>query len=167
MQGDKRSFTYSAMSLSTSAFKWLKMGYLSITLGHSRLFSHIGFNQSKSIFLPSNVVSTSHRKNCFCSAPTKQCDVPKIIHVGRIPRETRRVVPIKNYRTFRAEMFHPPRIPQRQRNGNGTGFQWVPVENPLNADVAPVADPFFQPLLAVVGPTGVVENSTGSLICLI
>ena len=31
------------------------------------------------------------------------------------------------------------------------GFQWVPVENSLNADVAPVADPFFQPLLAVVG----------------
>ena len=48
-------------------------------------------------------------------------------------------------------MFHPPKMPQRQRNGNGTGFQWVPVENPLNADVAPVADPFFQPLLAVVG----------------
>ena len=49
-----------------------------------------------------------------------------------------------------AEMFHPPKMPQRQRNGNGTGFQRVPVENPLNADVAPVADPFFQPLLAVV-----------------
>ena len=47
-------------------------------------------------------------------------------------------------------MFHPPKIPQRQRNGNGTGFQRVPVENPLNADVAPVVDPFFQPLLAVV-----------------
>ena len=48
------------------------------------------------------------------------------------------------------EMFHPPKMPQRQRNGNGTGFQRVPVENPLNADVAPIADPFFQPLLAVV-----------------
>ena len=48
------------------------------------------------------------------------------------------------------KMFHPPKMPQRQRNGNGTGFQRVPVENPLNADVAPVADPFFQPLLAVV-----------------
>ena len=42
-----------------------------------------------------------------------------------------------------AEMFHPPKMPQRQRNGNGTGFQRVPVDNPLNADVAPVADPFF------------------------
>ena len=42
-----------------------------------------------------------------------------------------------------AVMFHPPKIPQRQRNSNGTGFQWVLVENPLNADVAPIADPFF------------------------
>ena len=30
-------------------------------------------------------------------------------------------------------------------------MQRVPVEKPLNADVAPVADPFFQPLLADVG----------------
>ena len=50
----------------------------------------------------------------------------------------------------RAETFHPPKIPQWQRNGNGTGFQRVPIENPLNADVAPIADPFFQLLLAVV-----------------
>ena len=64
-------------------------------------------------------------------------------------------------------MFHPPKIPQRQRNSNRTGFQRVPVENPLNADVATVADPFFQPLFAVVGSTAVVENATGSLICLI
>ena len=64
-------------------------------------------------------------------------------------------------------MFHPPKIPQRQQNGNRTGFQQVPVENPLNADVAPVANPFFQPLLAVVGSTAVVGNATGSLICLI
>ena len=48
------------------------------------------------------------------------------------------------------EMFHPPKMPQRQRNSNRTGFQRVPVENPLNADVAPVAHPFFQPLLTVV-----------------
>ena len=48
-------------------------------------------------------------------------------------------------------MFHPPKILQRQQNGNRTGLQWVPVENPLNADVAPIADLFFQPLLAVVG----------------
>ena len=41
-------------------------------------------------------------------------------------------------------------IPPKSPNGNGTGFQRVPVENPLNTDVAPVADPFFQPLLAVV-----------------
>ena len=69
--------------------------------------------------------------------------------------------------TLQAEMFHSPQIPQRQWNGNGTGFQRVPVENPLNADVAPVVDPFFQPLLAVVGSMAVVENATGSLICLI
>ena len=50
-----------------------------------------------------------------------------------------------------AEMFHPPKIPQQQRNGNGTGFQRVPIEKSLNADVAPVANPFFQPLLDVVG----------------
>ena len=50
-----------------------------------------------------------------------------------------------------AVMFHPPKMPQQQRNGNRTGFQRVPIENPLNADVAPVSDPFFQPLLAVVG----------------
>ena len=42
-----------------------------------------------------------------------------------------------------AMMFYPPKIPQRQWNGNGMGFQRVPIENPLNADVAPVADPFF------------------------
>ena len=57
-------------------------------------------------------------------------------------------------------------MPQRQRNGNGTGFQRVPIENPLNADVAPVADPFFQPLLAVVfavvGSTAVAVNATGA-----
>ena len=51
---------------------------------------------------------------------------------------------------FLSEMFHPPKMPQRQRNGNGMGFQRVPIENLLNADVAPVADLFFQPLLAVV-----------------
>ena len=64
-------------------------------------------------------------------------------------------------------MFHPPKIPQRQRNGNRIGFQRVPVENPLNADVVPIANPVFQPLLAVVGPKAVVGNATGSLICLI
>ena len=58
-------------------------------------------------------------------------------------------------------MFHPPKIPQPQWSGNGTGLQWVPVANPLNVEVAPVADPFFPPLLAVVG------NATGSLIFLI
>ena len=67
-------------------------------------------------------------------------------------------------------MFHPPKMPQWQQNGNGMGFQWVPIENPLNADVAPVAEPFFQPLLplfTIVSSTAVVENATGSLICLI
>ena len=59
-------------------------------------------------------------------------------------------------------MSHPPKMPQRQRKGNGTGFHRGPVENPLNADVAPVADPFFQPLFAVVGSTAVVENATGA-----
>ena len=54
-------------------------------------------------------------------------------------------------------MFHPPKIPQRQWNGNGTGLQRGPIANPLNVDVAPIVDPFFQPLLAVVG------SATGSL----
>ena len=58
-------------------------------------------------------------------------------------------------------------ILQKSPNSNGTGFQRVPTENPLNANVAPVADPVFQPLLAVVGSTTIVENATGSLICLI
>ena len=66
-----------------------------------------------------------------------------------------------------AKMFHPPKILQQQRNGNGMGFQGVPVANPLNADVAPVADPFFQPLLAVVGSTAVAGNAIALLICLI
>ena len=68
------------------------------------------------------------------------------------------------------EMFHPPKIPQQQRNSNRTGFQWVPIANPLNADVPPVVDPLFShclPLLAVVVPTTVVGNATGSLILLI
>ena len=64
-------------------------------------------------------------------------------------------------------MFHPPKIPQQQQNGNGTGLQWVPIANPLNADVAPVADQNFQPLLAVVGSTAVAGNATRSLIGLI
>ena len=39
----------------------------------------------------------------FCSAPAKKCGAPKIIIlIGRIPRETRKVVPIKNYKTSRA-----------------------------------------------------------------
>ena len=37
-----------------------------------------------------------------CSAPAMQRDAPKIILLGRIPREIQRVVPIKNYKTFRA-----------------------------------------------------------------
>ena len=61
----------------------------------------------------------------------------------------------------RAEMIHPPKIPQQQRNGNRTGIQRVPIAKPLKADVAPIADPFFPPLLAFVG------NAMGLLICLI
>ena len=49
------------------------------------------------------------------------------------------------------------RVPQQERNSNGTGLQWVPVANPVKADVAPVVDPFFEPLLAVVDPTAVDE----------
>ena len=49
------------------------------------------------------------------------------------------------------EMFHPPKIPEPQQYSNRTGLQLVPVANLLNADVVLVADPFFQPLLAVVG----------------
>ena len=56
-------------------------------------------------------------------------------------------------------------ILQKSPNGNGMGFQQVPIEDPLNADVAPIADPFFQPLLAVVGSTAYFENATGLLIC--
>ena len=52
-------------------------------------------------------------------------------------------------------------ILQKSPNGNGTATERVFNGYPLNADVALVADPFFQPLLAVV------ENATGSLICLI
>ena len=38
-------------------------------------------------------------------------------------------VPLRGFfDDYGAEMFHPPKIPQRQRNGNGTGFQRVPVE---------------------------------------
>ena len=39
---------------------------------------------------------------------------------------------------------------QDHPNGNGTATEWVFNGYPLNADVAPVADPFFQPLLAIV-----------------
>ena len=55
-------------------------------------------------------------------------------------------------------MFHPPKIPQRQWNGNGMGLQRVRVANPLNVNVAPIADPFFSrcsPLLAIVGSMAV------------
>lgn len=45
------------------------------------------------------------------------------------------------------EMLHPPEIAQRQWNGNGKGLQRVPIGNPSKADVAPVAESFFQPLL--------------------
>ena len=69
------------------------------------------------------------------------------VHVIMLPLCDQGIEPTKS----QSEMFHPPKIPQRQRNGNGTRFQWVPVENSLNADVEPIADPFFQPLLAVVG----------------
>ena len=51
-------------------------------------------------------------------------------------------------------MFHPPRIPQWQWNGNGAGFQRVPVENPLNADVAPIANPFFSAVASRCWPNG-------------
>ena len=41
------------------------------------------------------------------------------------------------------EIFHPPKFSQQQRNGNKTAFQWVPIANPLNVDVAPSVDPVF------------------------
>ena len=44
---------------------------------------------------------------------------------------------------FVAEMCHPPKIPQRQRNSNRTGFQWVPVENPSNLTWHPLLTRFF------------------------
>ena len=58
-------------------------------------------------------------------------------------------------------------ILQKSPNGNGTILERVFNGYPLNANMAPVADPFFQPLLAVVDSTAIVENATGSLICLI
>ena len=58
-------------------------------------------------------------------------------------------------------MFHPPKIPQQQWNNNKTGLPRVPIANPLKANVAPIADPFFQPLLAVVDPAATVQPATG------
>ena len=45
---------------------------------------------------------TTNKSQTSCSAPAKQCDAPKIILLGKIPRETRRVVPIRKLQTFRA-----------------------------------------------------------------
>ena len=50
-------------------------------------------------------------------------------------------------------MFHPPKIPQRQWNGNRTGLQWVPIANPLNANMGPVVDP-FPPVVGRCWPNG-------------
>lgn len=55
-------------------------------------------------------------------------------------------------------MFHPPKVPQWQWNGNGTSLQQVPVANQLKSDVASAAKPFFQPLLAIVVTTTVFIN---------
>ena len=68
MQSAKLNITCSAMFCCSSAFNLLKLGYLSVTLGHSSLCSHTGFNQSKPIFLPSNTAATAHKKNCSTSS---------------------------------------------------------------------------------------------------
>ena len=64
---EKWSLTCSPMLLSTSAFKYLKVGYFSVTLGHSMWCSHKGFNQSKPIFLPFNAMAIGHRESCSMS----------------------------------------------------------------------------------------------------
>ena len=88
-----------------------------------------------------------------CTAPMSYCMLGPAMHqkVCHLALAEARMHFLHCIMLAKSEMFHPPNIPQRQRNSNETGFQWVPVENLLNADVAPVADPFFQPLLAVVG----------------
>ena len=61
-------------------------------------------------------------------------------------------------------MFHPPKLPQQQQNGNETGLQWVPIAKPSKTDLTPIALPFFSccwPLLAVVDPMAIVEATTG------
>ena len=68
MQSAKLNITCSAMFCCSSAFNLLKLGYLYVTLGHSSLCSHTGFNQSKPIFLPSNTATTAHKKNCSMSS---------------------------------------------------------------------------------------------------
>lgn len=40
------------------------------------------------------------------------------------------------------------------------GLQWVPIANPLKVDVAPIADSFFQPLLAIVDQIAIVDAAT-------
>ena len=52
----------------SSAFNFLKVGYVSVTLSHSSSCSHTGFNQSKPIFIPSNTTATAHKKNCCTSS---------------------------------------------------------------------------------------------------
>ena len=53
-----------------------------------------------------------------------------------------------------SEMFHPPKILQQQWNGNRTGFQRVPISKPLNANVAPIANPFFPTVAHRCWPNG-------------
>ena len=63
MQSAKLNVTCSPMFYSSSAFNLLKVGHLHIQMCHSSSWSHIGFNQSKPIFLPSNKAATAHKKN--------------------------------------------------------------------------------------------------------
>ena len=68
MESDKLTLTWSAMFCSTSDIKWCTFLNYLVTFVHSRLFYHIGFNQSKPILLPSNIAATTHRKHCYTSS---------------------------------------------------------------------------------------------------
>ena len=82
--------------------------------------------------------------------PTHRCNnveensVPKItIHLSVWGAKFNRILfernsGRRNTRLVGAEMFHPPKNPQWQRNSNGTGLQQVPIENPLKSGVAHV-----------------------------
>ena len=68
MESDKSTLTCSKMFCHTSEIKWCILLNSLVMFGPSHLFSHIGFNQSKPILLPSNIDAITHRKNCSTSS---------------------------------------------------------------------------------------------------